>query len=342
MNKEILEEEKEGILRSEKERFVRWLVTECGVSHRTAECYGKRIIKVLRELNTMLPTKEQCREYRDNLLIAGKKSGYLLGIVKSVRHYGRFIGKDLKIKYPKRERQKLPTFLSETELKQMVFACQSIKEKLVIMLMGGCGLRINEVCRLKISNIDFDNATMIVPTVKTDSRWEIPISNGVLETMKAYLQYERPRNNGYETLLLDRCSKPYNAENCHGIRLIVHRIAKRAGIQKRVYPHMLRHSFASLLMKNGANLSYIQQLLRHEDIKSTLVYCHVMKNDLKEVYEKCNPLRLSLPMKDQVPFEPEQRLLSQNRLNREYEQPLSDFDKTKIADHRYGLKNGYS
>ncbi|MBU2565759.1 MAG: tyrosine-type recombinase/integrase [Candidatus Thermoplasmatota archaeon] len=338
----ILEKERENVLESEKERFVRWLVSERGISKRIAIMYARHIVRMLRKLNTMIPTKQQCEDYRDDMLMAGKKNGYALQVVKSIRHYGRFIGKDLKVKYPKREKQKLPTFLSETELKQMLFARRSIKEKLVIMLSGACGLRPNEVARLKISDVNMDICTMSVPTTKTDSRWEIPVSNDVVGTVKAYIQYERPRNNDYDELLLDQYNEPYNNMNCRGIRQIVKSVGKRAGIEKRVYPTMLRHSYATLLMKNGCPLPYVQRLMRHRNIQSTLIYAHVVEDGLKEIYDRFAPLQLTSPMKDQAPFEPEQRLPSQNRLNREYGQPLSDFDKTKIADHRYGLKNGYS
>ncbi|MBU4501254.1 MAG: site-specific integrase, partial [Nanoarchaeota archaeon] len=326
---------------SEKERFVRWLVSERGISKRIAIMYARHIVRMLRKLNTMIPTKQQCEGYRDDMLMAGKKNGYALQVVKSMRHYGRFIGKDIKVKYPRREKQKLPTFLSETELKQMLFACRSIKEKLVIMLSGACGLRPNEVARLKISDVNLDTGTISVPTVKTDSRWEIPVSNDVIGVIKAYLQYERPGNNGYDELLLDQYNEPYNNMNCRGIRQIVKSIGKRAGIEKRVYPTMLRHSFATLLMKNGCPLPYVQRLMRHRNIQSTLVYAHVVEDGLSEIYSRYAPLQMSKPKIDQEPFEPEPVSPLQNPLSQKYEPHQSDFDNNRIPNHKRGFQNGY-
>lgn len=299
--------DRENILESEKDRFVRWLISERGISKRIAMMYARHIVRMLSKLDTMIPSKQMCEGYRDDMLMAGKKNGYVLQIVKSIRHYGRFISKDLKIKYPRRKEQKLPTFLSETELKQMLFACHSIKEKLVVMLSGACGLRPNEVARLKISDVNMDTCTMSVPTVKTDSRWEIPVSNDVIGVVKAYLQYERPhslRDSGdSQCLLLDQYNEPYNNMNCRGIRYMVKSVGKRAGLEKRVYPTMLRHSFATLLMKNGCPLPYVQRLMRHRNIKSTLVYAHVVEDGLSEIYSRYAPLQMSKPKIDQAPFE---------------------------------------
>jgi integrase len=134
------------------------------------------------------------------------------------------------------------------ELKQMLFACQSIKEKLVVMLSGACGLRPNEMCRLKIADMNFDTGTMSVPTTKTESRWEIPISSDIIGAIKAYLQYERTKDNGYEELLLDQYGKPYNSENTRGIRAMIKRIGRKAELSKRIYQTVLRHSYATLLV----------------------------------------------------------------------------------------------
>jgi len=337
--------DKESILESEKNRFVRWLITERDISHRIAVMYARHILRMLRKLNTMIPSKQMCEGYRDDLLMAGKKNGYVLQIVKSIRHYGRFIGKDLKIKYPRRKEQKLPVFLSETEVKQMLFACRSIKEKLVIMLSGACGLRPNEVARLKISDVNMDTCTISVPTVKTDSRWEIPVSNDVMGTIKAYLQYERPHSpqdsGDSHCLLLDQYNEPYNNMNCRGIRQIIKNIGKRAGIEKRVYPTMLRHSFATLLMKNGCPLPYVQRLMRHRNIQSTLVYAHVVEDGLKEIYERYAPLRLTPPKIDQVSSLPEPVSPLQNPLSQKYEPHQSDFGNTRILNHKHGIRNGY-
>jgi integrase/recombinase XerC len=270
----------------------------------------------------------------------GKRPGYVLQIVKAVRHYGRFINRDLNIKYPKRESQRLPQYLSESELKQMLFSCQGVKERLVLLLMAACGLRINEVCRLRISDVNFDTATLRVPTAKTDSAWEIPVSNDVLEATHTYLAYERPKV-GHEELILDRHGRPFNAENCHGIRLMIHRIAKRARIQKRVYPHVLRHSYATLLLRNGCPLPYVQRLLRHKNIKSTLVYSHVVEEALREVYERCAPLRLSSPTIDQKLSLQAPKLPSQTPQGLKCEVHQSYDDNTSTANHRRGARNGY-
>jgi integrase len=109
----------------------------------------------------MIPTKEQCEAYRDNLLLSGKKSGYVLQIVKAIRHYGNYLNRDLKIKYPKKDKQQLPNFLTELELKQLLYSTKGIKERLILMLMSVCGLRINEVAKLKVEDIKFDEGWQI-------------------------------------------------------------------------------------------------------------------------------------------------------------------------------------
>jgi hypothetical protein len=79
----------------------------------------------------LMPTNEQSQIYRDDFLLNGNKNSYVLQIVKSIRHYGRYIGQDLDLKYPRKTREELPSFLTELEIKQLLMSCQNAKEPLV-------------------------------------------------------------------------------------------------------------------------------------------------------------------------------------------------------------------
>lgn len=293
----MVSELKERILQKQVEDFEEWLVIEKGIERSTATLYKQITRKFLKEVNTLLPNEKQAGDYRNGMLLNGKKQNYVANIVKAIRHYGRFAGIELKVKYPPETQENLPEYLTEQELRQMLFACNTARDQAIIQLMAMCGLRPCEIVRLRISDIDFDKSIVRVNTTKTRNVWELPISGDLAEILHHYIRFERKSNTNDETLFLNHLGKP-RSNNTHCLNKLIKRIARRSGITRRVHSYTLRHTFATLLTVNGCPLPYTQRLMRHRSFKTTLRYAHVVDKSLSEIYQRYAPLRVIVTSND--------------------------------------------
>ena len=189
----------------------------------------------------------------------------------------------------------LPDFLSFAEIESMLKAFpDSGKDPLVfrnrtlLEVMYACGLRVSEAADLRTDNILADQAILRV-TGKGDKERIVPIGRKALDLLLKYLSDIRPQlvvSPREPTIFLSKNGKPLNRER---IWAIVKETAVRAGINKNIYPHTLRHSFASHLLENGADLRIIQEMLGHADISTTQIYTHVDQKRLLNVHKQFHP-----------------------------------------------------
>ena len=153
----------------------------------------------------------------------------------------------------------------------------------------GSGLRVTELVELKLSDLFFDEGVIKV-TGKGDKQRFVPVSNASVKYIEMYRTTDRvhiPIVSGHEdTLFLNRRGKGLTRAM---IFTLVKRLAETAGIQKSISPHTFRHSFATHLLENGADLRAIQQMLGHESITTTEVYMHVDRSHLTEIMRKFHP-----------------------------------------------------
>lgn len=153
----------------------------------------------------------------------------------------------------------------------------------IIETMYGCGLRVSELCGLQISHIDFRNAVMLIQGKGSKERL-IPVNDTALELLHQYI-YDGDRNN-VNINPADADIVFLNRRGRHLTRVMIFYIlrdaAARAGIDKTISPHTLRHSFATHLLEGGANLRAIQQMLGHESISTTQIYLHIENSRLRQ------------------------------------------------------------
>jgi integrase/recombinase XerD len=149
-------------------------------------------------------------------------------------------------------------------------------------------LRLSELANARLENFNFDERVVRV-TGKGNKTRLVPVGRKACDALAAYLSIERPklvkRRSGSEIFLSERGAKLTTAR----IWQIVKNHAHRAGLEKNVYPHLLRHSFATHLLGNGADLRIIQEMLGHADISTTQVYTHVDQQRLKAVHRQFHP-----------------------------------------------------
>ena len=188
----------------------------------------------------------------------------------------------------------LPDFLSSLEIDKVLKAYPAGKDplnfrnKTMLEVMYACGLRVSELINLPVNAINFDE--MIIRVYgKGNKERIVPIGRTAANLVRRYLRdhrYTFVKDMDYPHLFLSYRGKPLNRER---LWAIVKKAALLAGIDKNIHPHTLRHSFASHLLENGADLRVIQEMLGHADISTTQIYTHIDKKQLINIHHKFHP-----------------------------------------------------
>ena len=190
--------------------------------------------------------------------------------------------------------RKLPDTLSEIEIDNLIGAIDLSKpegerNRAMIETLYSCGLRVTEMIQLQISDLFFEEGFIRVIGKGNKQRF-VPINSFMIKLIETYKDLIRTSikvQKGFEdTLFLNRRGKQLSRNM---VFMILKDLTAKAGIRKTVSPHTLRHSFATHLLENGADLRAIQQMLGHESITTTEIYMHLDKSHLKQVVEKFHP-----------------------------------------------------
>jgi len=190
--------------------------------------------------------------------------------------------------------RKLPDILNVEEISQMISSI-NIKEKFgqrnktIIEILYGTGIRVSELIELKISNIFFKE-NLIRVLGKGDKERFVPIGLKAKKSIIDYInnnrKYQKIEESSNDILILSKYGKKITR---HMIFTLIKNISKKSGINKKISPHTFRHSFASHLLKNGADLRTIQLILGHENITTTEIYTHLDSKHLLNVMKKYHP-----------------------------------------------------
>ena len=190
--------------------------------------------------------------------------------------------------------RKLPDTLSETEINQIISGIDLSKpegerNRAMLETLYSCGLRVSEMIELRISDLFFEEGFIKVIGKGNKQRF-VPINTYMIKLIETYKNLIRSgikTQKGFEdTLFLNRRGKQLTRNM---VFMILKELTQKAGISKTVSPHTFRHSFATHLLENGADLRAIQQMLGHESITTTEIYMHLDKSHLKHVVEKFHP-----------------------------------------------------
>lgn len=284
-----------------------FLKIERGLSDNTIQSYTRDIKKLVRFINekniSMSPAKiveETIQQFIYEIakkvnprsqarIISGLRSFFDYLVFENYRETNPT---DL-IETPKIGR-KLPDTLSDQEIVKLISSIdlsksQGERNRTILETMYGCGLRVSEVISLRLSDLFFDEGFIRVVGKGSKERF-VPIHNQAQKYIHFYINEIRPHlpiDKKYEdTLFLNRRGKGLSRQM---IFMLLKNLATKAQIGKKISPHTLRHSFATELLKGGADLRAIQQILGHESITTTEVYVHLDKTYLKEILETYHP-----------------------------------------------------
>ncbi|MEN8693833.1 MAG: site-specific tyrosine recombinase/integron integrase [Akkermansiaceae bacterium] len=188
---------------------------------------------------------------------------------------------------------KLPETLNAETVAKLLTAINTEKplgkrDLAILELFYASGLRLSEICNSRLENLDLDDHFLRV-TGKGNKTRLVPVGGRALDALQKYLTSERPELVSKKTsshIFLSVRGGPLSPDR---VRQIVKERAKNCGIDQNIYPHLLRHSFATHLLENGADLRVIQELLGHADISTTQIYTHVDQKRLKAVHKQFHP-----------------------------------------------------
>lgn len=178
------------------------------------------------------------------------------------------------LKVPKKER----TFIDETEYKQLIEAIEHPTIKVVIQFLFYTGLRITECLSLTLEDVNLEESIVFVQNGKGNKQRKVPISPKLLPLLVHYKEHIRPATDSPFFFALSKTGKLSDVY----VNRVLHETTKKLGWKKKVTCHVLRHSFASNLVKNKVHIVHIQKLLGHADLKTTSVYVHANQEQLIE------------------------------------------------------------
>lgn len=289
-----------------KKSYHSFLVLEKALSDNTVEAYLSDVDKLLAFLSPQKIPVEQVdydilRDFVAAMTESGISNATLVRIVSSTKSFYRYLlfegvikeDPSVLLESPKLGRH-LPDVLTVDEIDRIVEAVDMNKSegqrnRAIIETLYGCGMRVSELINVKLS--DLHKRQGIVRVIgKGDKERLVPISRTALKEIGAYERKERAKlkiKPGYEDFVF------LNRRGAQLTRVMIFTIIKNAvalsGVEKRVSPHTFRHSFATHLLENGANLRVIQEMLGHASITTTEIYAHLNSKMLRDTVDKYHP-----------------------------------------------------
>ncbi len=277
--------------------FKNYLELERNYSNNTSLSYVKDVtlFSDFIKKDLLLVDKKDIEKYIRSLNKSSKTISHIISSLKSFYNYYMRMG-NIKsnptdeIDRPKIEK-KIPEFLTLEEVSSLLnFEVNNefeARNKAILELLYSSGLRISELTSLELSNIDLDECLVRVMGKGSKERM-VPLGDYAIDALKEYIYFYRP--------MLNKNNSSYVFLNNRGgvlSRQFIFKVIKeeciKKGIRKNVSPHTLRHTFATHLLKNGADLRIIQELLGHENLSTTQIYTHLTNDKLKHDYEDYFP-----------------------------------------------------
>lgn len=284
--------------------FLEFLQNEKKLSDNTLQSYKRDIIQYQNYLeengvNYAKVSKEDIKAYLNYLKQIGKKPSTISRNLASIRSFYQFSIRNKKIKNdptedvqsPKLEKR-VPSVLTAQEVELLLEQPKDVdlkgtRDKAMLEFAYATGMRVTEIINLNIEDVNLAEE-YVVCKVGTKQR-NIPLGSLSLKALKEYIEEARPiliRNEKEKALFVNVNGQRLTRQ---GFWKIVKYYKEQAHITKDITPHVLRHSFATHLLQNGADLKAIQTMLGHSDISSTQVYMQFQDPGLKDIYQKAHP-----------------------------------------------------
>jgi len=275
-------------MQEELDAFKKHLVLQFSLREVTIKGHLGNIRRMINQLQTTNPEKEEVTNYVYELRNMGKSATHQCNNIQSIEKYMDFRRKLLRFAKPKRPQTFIKETLTEAEITMMLHNCKNIKEMAMLIILSYSGVRNLSFCNIKLKDVDLGENTIVIRKAKGRKEYIANIPSGAVRVLLKYLEDYPKKSEDYLFTTKVRGNQYQTAD----IRKFVKTIAKRTKINKRVYPHIFRHSLASNMLNRGANIILIKEQLGHDFLESTMVYAHSFPSRIKSEYEVYKPAYL--------------------------------------------------
>ena len=282
--------------------YLSYLSVEKGLAKNSLEAYERDLEKLSawakkNSFDLLALTRQDLREWLMDLSRTELSENSKRRLISVLRGFYKFLMIDGHIEKSPAEDldtpQKgfyLPKFLNQSDIELLLSAPDvsteaGLRDRAILELMYACGLRVSEAANVQIRDIDLD-AGILTTTGKGSKTRRVPVGSSAVEWLKSYLALRRKKENiEIQNLFITALGRPINRQI---IFTFIKQYAAKCGIED-VSPHTLRHSFATHLVQNSADIRSVQQMLGHADISTTQIYTHMTDAHLRKSYEKFHP-----------------------------------------------------
>ncbi len=284
--------------------FLEFLTVEKGLSANTIQSYSSDLKKLFlffrkEKIEWRKAEEEDLIKFIHHQSRARLSSRSLARLISSVKSFYRFLVLDgmiskspaLNLSTP-RLWLDLPKFLTEKEVERLLEqpdekSSQSLRDKAMLEFLYATGLRVTELTSLKLKDLNLEQGFVLCHG-KGGKERIVPIGHSAQSVLRNYLQEARPKfvKKEDDSLFLTNRGGAFTRQ---GFWKMLKKYGEQAGLEKKISPHVLRHSFATHLLERGADLRSVQLMLGHSQITTTQIYTHVSRRQLQRVYEKYHP-----------------------------------------------------
>lgn len=287
------------------DEYLDFVRLEKGLSHNTRQAYRLDLVQYIdymkehniSDLNGIVPPMIQ--QYIRTLNETGKSSKSIARLISTLKGYHQFLIREqymtkdptILIKPPK-TKSSLPDVLTIEEINRLLDFKSGDKpidcrNKVMLELLYGCGIRVSELISLKLSDIHLSMGFIHV-TGKGNKERIVPLNQTCIDLLSDYINLFRTDldHNNSNTLILNYRGQMISRQT---VWKVLKTRAIEANINKTISPHTLRHSFATHLLENGADLRSVQELLGHSDISTTQIYTHINSKQIRDIYNQYHP-----------------------------------------------------
>lgn len=288
------------------EQFHDYLIFERGLAARTWDAYGRDLARLTEFLEVRGITAPDAvsggdlRDYVFHLKDSGLQPTSIRRAISSIRSYFGFLLAEGAIVADPSERleaprvwRRLPSVLSREEVERLLEAPDPTaalywRDRAVLEVLYATGVRASELVGMRVAHVDVEAGFCLVFGKGSKERM-VPLGRPAREALRRYVDDVRPALEGGGArglLFLNARGRPLSRM---GVWTMVRKHARRAGLERRISPHTLRHSFATHLLEGGADLVAVQELLGHADISTTQIYTHLDREYLKDIHRRYHP-----------------------------------------------------
>lgn len=253
---------------SQMDHFAAHLLVMKGLSKGSINNHRKIVKKAIIETGIIHFEHADIKKYVFGLHGASYSYCHLVNTIRALEAFMEYLGDPIKLGRPKKPKRIISEVLTEAEIANIVTACRNIREKAIIVLLAYTGIRNQELCNVKVQDVDFGHNTVRVIAGKGSKSRVVHMSGDCTTVLLQYLS-EYPRQSADYLFTSKRNGQQYATWS---VRQLIKAIVSRTGIKKRVYPHLFRHSLATNMLCRGANLLTIKEQLGHAFIDTTMIY----------------------------------------------------------------------